>query len=294
VLLGLLVALAADSPELTSALVAELAGKRDIGVGVLFGPNAFNIAALLGLSALVAGRVPLHRRVVVVEGLSAFGVALIALALVRGVLGGVAAAGATLGVFAGYVALSMWPSRLPLPSSWRNWLVRAAKEECEELSWVRPAGNRAGTATNLSTLGLSLVGVIVASATMERAASAGGSALRLPQAVVGGGILAAVTSLPNAVAALQLALSGKGPALLSEAMNSNTLNALGGLVLPAAAGGVALGGAGASGSFASASYVAMTLLALAIAYCSRGVGRRGAAALIGAYGAFLAGLVLVS
>jgi cation:H+ antiporter len=294
VLLGLLAALAADSPELTSALAAELTGKRGIGVGVMFGSNVFNLAALLGLSALVAGRVPLHRRVIVLEGFSALGVAGCAVALVHGDLGGVAAASVTLAVFVPYVAFSLWPSRVPLPGVCRRWLARAVKEEREELSQAQPVTTTVAGRAELSMVGLSLVAVIAASGVMERAASQAGSALRLPQAIVGGVVLAAVTSLPNAVAAVQLARSGKGPAVLSEAMNSNTINVVGGLVLPAAAGGLALGASGAAGSFAGASYVAMTLLALGIAYRSRGVGRRGAAALIGAYGAFLAGMVLVS
>ena len=47
-------------------------------------------------------------------------------------------------------------------------------------------------------------------------------------------MLAAVTSLPNAVAAVYLARRGRAAATLSEALNSNTINVLAGLLLPAA------------------------------------------------------------
>src|SRR5260370_21940173 len=55
-LLGLLAALGADSPELSSAVIALLAGAGSVGVGVVVGSNLFNLAALLGLSAGAAPR----------------------------------------------------------------------------------------------------------------------------------------------------------------------------------------------------------------------------------------------
>ena len=67
---------------------------------------------------------------------------------------------------------------------------------------------------------------------MERAASALGSRFAVPEIVVGGLVLAAVTSLPNAVAAVYLAARGRGAATLSTALNSNTLNVVVGLLIP--------------------------------------------------------------
>ena len=81
----------------------------------------------------------------------------------------------------------------------------------------------------------SLVVVVAASVTMERAASALGTRFAIPEIVVGGLVLAAVTSLPNAVAAVYLAARGRGAATLSTALNSNTLNVVIGLLIPAGA-----------------------------------------------------------
>jgi cation:H+ antiporter len=67
-LIGLLTALAADGPEISSALFALAKGANDVGVGVLVGSNGFNLAAMIGLSALLAGRVRPPREVVVLEG----------------------------------------------------------------------------------------------------------------------------------------------------------------------------------------------------------------------------------
>src|SRR5215472_13127019 len=62
--LGLVAALAADAPEITSATTALASGQESVGAGVVTGSNVFNLAALLGLAAVVAGRVAFHRRVV--------------------------------------------------------------------------------------------------------------------------------------------------------------------------------------------------------------------------------------
>ena len=64
-LLGLVAALAADAPEVTAAITAMAGRQPRLGAGVVIGSNVFNLAALLGLSAVVAGRIGLHRRVVV-------------------------------------------------------------------------------------------------------------------------------------------------------------------------------------------------------------------------------------
>lgn len=64
-LLGLVAALAADAPEVTAAITAMAGRQPRPGAGVVIGSNVFNLAALLGLGAVVAGRIGLHRRVVV-------------------------------------------------------------------------------------------------------------------------------------------------------------------------------------------------------------------------------------
>src|ERR1700724_3314435 len=76
--IGLLTALAADGPELSSALVALASGERAVSAGVVIGSNIFNIAAMIGLSALLAGGVRLTRAALALEGTIALLVTLIA------------------------------------------------------------------------------------------------------------------------------------------------------------------------------------------------------------------------
>ena len=66
--LGLLTALAADGPEVSSALVALIKGAHDASVGVIVGSNTFNLAAMIGVSALVVGCVQVARNTLLLEG----------------------------------------------------------------------------------------------------------------------------------------------------------------------------------------------------------------------------------
>src|SRR6266404_978261 len=75
--LGLVAALAADAPEITSAVTALARGQASVGAGVIIGSNVFNLAALLGLAAVVAGRIAFHRRVVLLAGVPGVWVAVV-------------------------------------------------------------------------------------------------------------------------------------------------------------------------------------------------------------------------
>src|SRR5258708_27478471 len=85
-LLGIVAALAADAPEVTSAVSAMAGHQQRLGAGVVIGSNVFNLAALLGLGAVVAGRIRLHRKVVVLGGVGAMCVAAVCLVVVVGVV----------------------------------------------------------------------------------------------------------------------------------------------------------------------------------------------------------------
>ena len=83
---------------------------------------------------------------------------------------------------------------------------------------------------------------------MEVAATAVGRRYAVADIVTGGLVLAVVTSLPNAVSAVYLARRGRGAAVLSTALNSNAINVVGGLLIPASLAGLGPGfGAGHAG-----------------------------------------------
>ena len=136
-LLGLVAALAADAPEITAAITAMAGRQPRLGAGVVIGSNVFNLAALLGLGAVVAGRIGLHRRVVVLGGTVAMCVAAACLAVVTGlvpVTAGLVVAVAAMALYAAVLGMSgQRLARLPLPGAWTSWLGSAVAEEEQEL-----------------------------------------------------------------------------------------------------------------------------------------------------------------
>lgn len=281
-LLGLFAALAADGPEITSAVAAIASGRGTVGVGVTLGSNVFNLAALLGLSAMVAGRIRFRRRAIVLEGAVGLWIAGVSLVVVLGVvepLAGLLLAQIAFVPYVGFSATSPGGRlRVRLPRRWSSWLALAfADEELDLIAAIRP---RRGTGRDAAVSLVSLGVVIAASVAMEQAATDLGSGAGLSAIVVGGLILAAVTSLPNAVAAVYLASRGRGAATLSTAFNSNALNVLVGLLLPAAILGI--GGPSSDRLVVALAYVVLTAVTVGLAFRARGLDRRaGAIVLVG-------------
>jgi Ca2+/Na+ antiporter len=136
-----------DAPEITAAVTALIRDDPRVGAGVVIGSNVFNLAVLLGLSALVAGQIALHRRVIELAGAVALWMCAATLAVLTGVLS---------------------------PPPWASSLIAAG----------------------------AVVVVVGASVAMERVATELGVRHAVPGIVVGALVLAVVTSLPNAVAAV--------------------------------------------------------------------------------------------
>jgi cation:H+ antiporter len=292
-LLGLAAALAADAPEVTSAVTALARGQQQVGTGVILGSNVFNLAALIGLGAVTAGGIALHRRSVLLEGGVALWIAAVTLAAVTSAVTPALALALALAALVPYVYISAaHPSaraRVPAPPWLRSWLAGALSEEEQEISGLIP--DRPGGRRDLGAAALALAAVVAASAVMEQAATTLGTRLAVPDVITGAIVLAAVTSLPNTVAAIYLARRGRAAATLSEAMNSNTLNVVAGLLIPA----VIIGGSGlGTGLRAAAWYAALTLGVVALALAGRGVTRRTGLLIIYAYAVFVITVVITA
>jgi cation:H+ antiporter len=123
-LVGLLTALGADAPEISSAITALLSGAKDVGLGVILGSNLFNLAVLLGFSAVVAGRVSFRRILLALDGSVALWATLIVGAMLLVRLVPVVALALVIAVFFFYVfLLAAEPHRvdhLPLPRHMRH------------------------------------------------------------------------------------------------------------------------------------------------------------------------------
>ncbi len=293
-LLGMLAALAADAPEITAATTALLRHDERIGAGVVIGSNVFNLAALIGLAGVVAGYVALHPRVVELAGSVATWIAVVALVVILGATSPIGGLVLVLVVFVPYlVLLGIAHERigaLPIPSMWRRWLLAAVTEEEAELSAAINPRRGSGRDTLIA---LGAVAVVVgASIEMERWGSELGQRHGVPPIVIGALLLAAVTSLPNAVAAVYLATRGRAAAVLSTALNSNAINIIAGLLIPTAFLGISA--PSAETTFIGAAYLGMTLLALLCTYRRRGLGRREGSVIIAAYLAFCVALLAIA
>src|SRR5581483_921095 len=103
--IGLLTAVAADGPEISSALVALIKGSHAAGVGVVVGSNTFNLAAMVGVRVLATGCVRVPRRTLALEGAVALAASAIVIALVLGWLPAAAAVPLLACVVAPYLVL---------------------------------------------------------------------------------------------------------------------------------------------------------------------------------------------
>jgi cation:H+ antiporter len=177
--------------------------------------------------------------------------------------------------------------RLPVARRWEGWLAVAISEEEQELEEIihPPHGRR----RDVFLAAAALVVVVLASVIMEQSGTSIGTHFGIPQIVTGGVVLAAVTSLPNAVAAVYLAARGRGAAMLSTTLNSNALNVAAGLLLPATITG--LGPTSVHAVLIAVWYLGLTAAALAFAYRDGGVRRATGAFIIGSYLVFLGSLL---
>lgn len=269
--LGLLAAFAADTPEIATAVTALLRGQNDVGIGVILGSNVAKLAMLLGLAAVIAGRVRLDRRVVLLEAIVAGSLAVVTVAVVGQAVAPAPGLLLALVVFAPYVVVSvMRPetrARLPVPARLRGTITSAITQEESELG-LHPGR---GGAVDVVAATIALVVVLAASVVLEGTGTELGTAWGVSDLVVGAVLLAIVTSIPNAVAAIYLARLGRGAATLSTTANSNSINVVVGLLLPAALLGL---GAITSAAILTAWWcLGLTLATLGWAFLRRGLTR---------------------
>jgi cation:H+ antiporter len=277
-LLGLLTALAADAPELSSAIAALVKGAHTVGVGVVLGSNVFNLAAMVGLSAVLCSRIRLHRQALAVEGAVGLAATLIVVALVTTLLGAVVTLVLLGLVLVPYLLLlSLGPARAT--GRLRGFFGEGHRPDHEL---------QHGEALLVPALTLvpALAVIVAGSFGMVTAALDLSERWSVPDVVVGIVVLAILTSLPNAFTAVRLALQGRGSALVSETLNSNTINLVGGLAIPALF--VSVSSTSGLTLFNLAWLVAMTVAVLGLLGRREGMGRSGGVAILLLYAVFVA------
>ena len=293
-MLGIVAALGADAPEISSAVSALLSGHRDVGVGVVLGSNVFNLAGLLGLSATIAQNgVRVGKAGLWLNG----GVALVvtgitALQVLRVVPGWLALVLVT-AVLAPYVVVSSqhrdWFERTRLPGPVRSFLCDAViNVERDTRRYETP---KRGAMLDALSIVPALASVVLGSAVMVSAVLDLGTRWAVPHTVIGVLVLAALTGIPNTIAALRLARHGRGAAVVSEALNSNSINVVFGICAPALWFGTSP--PSMDTRIALAWLTGMTLAALVLASRASGLHAKAGAALLALYVAFAVVIVAV-
>ena len=292
---GFLTALGADSPEIASAIVAMIAGHQDVGAGVVFGSNLFNLASLLGLAAVIGGGIRVQRRTVLLNGGVGLAITALAVLLALGVGPRFVLVALIVLIPIPYAAV-LWLRRgqlakWPLPFRWTEFLA-SASSECkqhgreiqEDAEENNPSAGHPATGKALWSAGFALVLIIGGSIGLVHTTTQLTSGW-LPRALLGPLVLAGLTGIPNVYTATRLAMRHRGGAVLTEAMNSNLLNIVAGLAIPSLVfGGMSLSRTGAVDTIW---LLGLTIAATAVAAWRRGLGRVEGAAVIAAYLGFV-------
>jgi cation:H+ antiporter len=270
VVIGLLTALAADGPEISSALFALIKGAHGVSVGVLVGSNTFNLATMLGLSALLAGRVCPPRGTLAVVGAASGAVTVIAVAAL---LGWIAPAVAV--VLAAVVLVPYFVREL-----------KAAEDAAEPVERISRVPWDDPTHHLLALIVVDVALIIAGSAGMVQAALTLGHEWGIPRVLLGTLVLGPLTSIPNAMTGVRLGLASRAQALVGEALNSNTINLAFGAVVPGLF--VTLAASTLTDRLELWWLLGTTAVTLLLLARREGLGRLGGALLIALYGGFVA------
>jgi cation:H+ antiporter len=286
-LLGLLTAVAADAPEITSALVALAKRAPGASLGVLVGSNVFNLAAMIGLAAVVAGSVRLRRESLLLEGSVGVLTTLVATGLLVGSIPPVGAALLLTAIIGPYLFLlirgrGVAALAFPLPRRLGAGLANALGES-EHSPPPRAEEERVWRTAALIVPAVALI--VLGSTGMVESALSLADHWHASRVAIGVLVLAPLTSIPNAFTALRLGRAQRGAALVSETLNSNTINLAAGLVAPALF--VSIAGISGEARFELGWLFVMTFAALLLLARRRGMGRGGGLALIGLYATFV-------
>ncbi len=290
-LLGILTALGADAPEISSSITALAAGQHELGVGVVLGSNIFNLAALLGLSAILTGAVRVTGAGALFNGSIAILVTIVAALLLLQLLTPALAFLLIALIAAPYLyIIALARTRiedLPLPNFMTNFLARTVGRARED---ARKTKRPQASAMDWLTLLPALFAIVAGSRGTVKATVALAARFSISHAVAGTLCIAALTSIPNAIAAIQLAKRGRGTAVETECFNSNTLNLIFGISLPAILTG--LSAPSSRTLFALAWLGMMTITAIALLRMREGLRRVGGTALVVLYLLFAVVIVL--
>ena len=263
-----IVAFGTSSPELVVSLKATLSQQGDISVGNVVGSNIFNIAVILGVTALLCP-IPVHRQILKVDAPLALGVTgLLIVLLVNDRLGHLEG----LLLFAGMVAYTVM-----------NMVLARKETDVDSNALAAPEVSRhwgIDLAFVLGGLGILILGsrlLVDHSVLLART-------FGISEAVIGLTIVAAGTSMPELATSVVAAIRKQPDIAIGNVVGSNVFNILGilgltSIVSPLNAPGIAW--------LDYAAMLAFTVLLIPLLYTGRTLQRLEGLALLVLYGGYL-------
>jgi cation:H+ antiporter len=209
-----IVAFGTSSPELVVSLEAALSQQGDLSVGNVVGSNSFNIAFILGLTALICP-IPVHKQILKIDAPIALGVALLLpLLLLNNTLG--RAEGSLL--FAGIIAYT-----------WMNVVLarRQSKTGAEDQNDPSGPGVSHHWSIDIAFIVGGLGVLVLGSRLLVDHAVELAQAFDISEAVIGLTIVAAGTSMPELATSLVAAVRKQPDIAIGNVIGSNVFNILG-------------------------------------------------------------------
>jgi cation:H+ antiporter len=239
-MLSILSALGANIPNYVASIIAIANGQQDVGLGIIIGSNIYNLAIILGISALAAPgshgiRVRLEEKHdVLVIAYYAFAITLTALAAIWLLPRTSFAVPQNIQVLTHIPIMLALILPIAIFSSFVLHIVRrphtphtGAIVKQDSTGKTSPSLKRL-IAEVLCTLVIALGGVIVMVQSGEQLTVD----VHMPAVLAGLLVLAVATSLPNTVVAVILVRTGRMAACVEEIFSSNSINAALGIALP--------------------------------------------------------------
>jgi cation:H+ antiporter len=224
------VAMATSLPELTVSIIAAARGQPDLAVGNVVGSNIFNVAAILGIAALVKP-LPVHGNAVRLEWPFMFVTSFLCVLLARdGSLdrleGGFFVT--SLVLFVGYTV------RLARTEVGAGEAGRIAAEvESRDIDVAAGRGVGRKLAMSLIALGVGVLALVGGGRFLVDGSVALARIAGLSERVIGLTIVAAGTSAPELATSLVASLRGRADVAVANIIGSNIFNVLGILGLTA-------------------------------------------------------------
>ena len=266
-----IVAFGTSSPELVVSVKAAVSQQGDIAVGNVVGSNIFNIAFILGLTALVCP-IPVHRQIIKVDAPIALGAAiLLVFLLMDKTLGRVEGALLVVGIIC-YTVMNVMLARKD-----------AAATDIAGAEPAKAVLQRSWMADIVFILAGLVVLVIGSQLLVDHSINLA-TYFGISEAVIGLTIVAAGTSMPELATSVVAAFRKQPDIAIGNVIGSNVFNILGilgvaSVVTPISATGIS--------TFDYATMIIFTVLLIPLLYTGRLLHRIEGAMLLLLYGAYV-------